>query len=542
MSIKQTTDWYKKAVIYQIYPRSFCDSNGDGIGDIQGIISKADYLEDLGINTIWISPFYKSPKIDGGYDIEDYCSVDEEYGTLEDFKALLKTYHSKGIRVITDLVINHTSDRHAWFKESRKSKNNPYRDFYIWRDKSYVDAHQGLGEFNQSQWEYTAETDSYYFHTFSKEQPELNWENPLLRSKIHEMIRFWMDLGVDGFRCDVIYLISKDPENPAGPNRPRLHEFLHELYEQCFSLKDCITIAELWGYSPEKMLPLIAKEREELTLAFQFDHLSRGRKNGRKYERGDFCPNDFIGDLAKWQNEINGKAWNTLVLENHDQPRSLSRFGSPQYPKESAKLLAAACFLMQGTAFIYQGQELGLANPIINSRSTINDIETIGYYHRYKTELSPDALYKRIQFGSRDNARVGMPWDNSPHFGFTSGKPWNDLPCNYESTNAAAEQNDSTSVLHFYRKLIHIKIHDERFSLGDFQLLYNVDSLFVYQRKYQNQNAFVIGNFSDSAVSLCLCDALADLKNCSNIILSNYADAALKPVLHLRPYETIVAE
>lgn len=536
--MEKEKDWYKKAVVYQIYPKSFCDSNGDGIGDFQGIISKLDYLAELGVNAVWLSPCYQSPNDDNGYDISDYRDVGKEYGTMEDFRTMLDGMHRLGIRLLMDFVVNHTSDEHAWFIESRKSKDNPYRDYYIWRDgKDGKEPNEWRANFGGSTWQYDETTNQYYLHLFSKKQPDLNWENSAVRKEIVDMANYWLDLGVDGFRCDAINCISKDLSVPAcGAIGPHLHEYLHELNRKAFAPHEAMTVGETWGLTPEQALDFIGADRQELTMTFQFDHICCGWENG-KFKKGKFDPAAFVDMLAKWQNGLNGKGWNALFNENHDLPRSVSRFGNETtHVKESAKMLATLVYCMQGTPYIYQGQELGLINPRFDDISEYRDIETINAYKEMKDEYTYSELLKMLNLGSRDNARVPMPWNESENEGFTSGTPWINAGNYPVFMTAERERNDKDSVFQYYKKLIALKKSEECLIYGDFKLITNENDVCVYERNYSGEKIVVLCLFGDNQRSI---ENTLGLQK-GNLLLSNYPDADIADKINLRPYEAMI--
>ena len=536
----ENRNWYENAFIYQIYPRSFADGNRDGIGDIPGIISKLDYLANLGVDGIWISPFFESPLDDCGYDISDYRKIAPEYGTLRDFDLLLSEAHDRGIKVLLDLVVNHVSVKHEWFQKAIENPGSKYHDYFFWRKKGEFtesDSPDGGGG-SDSVWMYVPETDEYYLHLAYPTQADLNWDNPEVREEIYDMINYWLDRGVDGFRCDIIYLISKEPTLTEFGVGPHLHEYLHEMNERCFKPHGAITVAEVWGQTPESTLEMIAKERGELTMSFYFDHLGLGRQG--RFGMRPFNPEEFVSILARWQDGINGKAQNTLVLENHDQSRVVSRFGDAGfYKKESAKMLAGITFLMQGTSFIYEGQELGLVNPTFTSLDQIKDVETLAYIEEQRKAGRADAdILSAVNFGTRDAGRVPMPWTDGEHFGFTEGTPWIDATLPYSETNAEAEEKDEDSVLNFYKKLIALKKSSPVLSYGTFKLLNNERGFFRYEREYGGKKMTVAGNFSDEGKET---DTLAKFKN-KKPVLSVYPE--FEPdedggVL-LRPYELLV--
>ena len=526
--------WHKEIIAYQIYPKSYCDTNGDGIGDIRGIIQKLDYLKELGINTVWLSPCYPSPGDDNGYDISDYRGIAPEYGTIEEFKEMLDGMHSRGIRLLMDLVVNHTSDEHEWFVKSRESRDNPYRDYYIWRDP--VDGHEPnewVAAFGGSAWEFDEKTGQYYLHLFSKKQPDLNWENPLVRQEIADMINYWLDMGVDGFRCDVINNISKDFTRPyAGGNGPRLHEFLHELHIRALEPHKAFTVGETWGLTPAQALDLTGEERGELTTTFQFEHLLLGRVNGDKFDPEPVDRRAFVDILAKWEVGLANDSYPVLVIENHDQPRALSRFGDPEnYPFESATMLAMLLYGMRGIPFIYQGQELGLHDPTFNSMDEYRDIETINAYNELKAsgKFSDEELIAKMQFGSRDCGRTPMPWTTGENGGFTSGTPWIKTQIDKGFTVEEQEKNEK-SVLNFYKRLLKLRKEIPALADGEFELLLNEDNLSVYTRKSDSETIYVVTNFSDTEIAL---PALVPAD--ATVLLNNYDSLSE----NLLPYQSV---
>lgn len=522
--------WHKEAIVYQIYPKSFNDTNGDGIGDIRGIIEKIPYLKALGINTVWLSPCFPSPNDDNGYDISDYRGIAPEYGTLDDFKEMLEKMHENGIRLLLDLVVNHTSDEHFWFTESKKSKDNKYRDYYIWRDP--VDGKEPNGwtsAFGGSAWEFDERSGQYYLHLFSKKQPDLNWENERVRQEIADMVNFWLDMGVDGFRCDVINSISKDFSSPyGGGNGPRLHEFLHELHVRAFGPHKALTVGETWGLTPQKVLELTGENRKELTVSFQFEHLLLGRINDDKFDPEPVDRKAFVDILAKWEEGLKDDGFPVLVMENHDQPRALSRFGDVEkYPFESATMLAMLLYGMRGIPFVFQGQELGLKNPIFNKIEEYRDIETINAYNELKTQnrFTEQELLDKMQFGSRDNARVPICWNSEDNGGFTSGKPWIKT-FYYEGCSVDEQESDCDSVLNFYRKLLQTRAKEPIITDGVFELLCNEDGLSVYSMSNGNGKIVVATNFSENEKTLSV-----DIPETAKVLISNYkeVDKILKP-------------
>ena len=526
--------WHKEAIVYQIYPKSFCDTNGDGIGDLRGIIGKLPYLQKLGVNALWLSPCYPSPGDDNGYDISDYRGIGPEYGSLDDFKELLDEAHARGIRILMDLVVNHTSDEHPWFEEARKSRGNPYRDYYIWRDP--VDGrtpNDWRAAFGGSAWEFDEQTGQYYLHLFSKKQPDLNWDNPAVRQEIADMINYWLDMGVDGFRCDVINNISKDFSSPyAGGIGPHLHEYLHELHVRALGPHKALTIGETWGLTPEQALALTGAARGELTTTFQFEHLLLGRVNGDKFDPEPVDRKAYVDILAKWENGLKDDGYPVLVMENHDQPRALSRFGDRgKYPFESATMLAAMLYGMRGIAVIYQGQELGLHDPTFRTMDEYRDIETIHAYNELKAtgKWTQEELLAKMQFGSRDCGRTPVPWTTGAHGGFTTGTPW--IKTQIDAGFTVQEQEaDAHSVLHFYREMLRIRKSEPCLRDGEFTLLENnVSGVSVYTRSCGKETVYVVCNFSgeDNPLPACVPDGV--------VLLANYGGKAGK----LRPFEAL---
>lgn len=551
--------WWKEAVVYQIYPRSFMDSNGDGVGDIKGITGRLDYLKELGIDVIWLSPVYQSPNDDNGYDISDYQAIMTEFGTMEDFDDMLREAHERGIKIMMDLVVNHTSDEHRWFVESRKSKDNSYRDYYIWRE--------GKGEkmppnnwgscFSGSAWQYDEATDMYYLHLFSKKQPDLNWDNEKVREEVFSMMDWWCRKGIDGFRMDVISMISKTKELPDGPvtpgnlygdfgpyciHGPNVHRYLKEMNEKVLSRYDLITVGETSGVTVEDAKRYAGESEHELNMVFQFEHMDIGN-NGTKWNRNPVSLVEFKKVMSKWQTELEGKAWNSLYLENHDQPRSVSRFGndSEEYRERSAKMLATCIHMMQGTPYVYQGEELGMTNYPFTDISQFRDIENINAYHEL-VEVSgtreSEELISCFQYKSRDNARTPMQWDDSPYAGFTEGKPWLAVNPNYKKINAKAEMENPNSVFHYYKKLIALRKKYDIIVYGSYELLLPEDeNLYVYTRSLEDEKLLVMCNFTkeNRAIEIPQEFTKADGK----VLISNYGrdNGEIK---NLKPYEALV--
>ncbi len=545
--------WYKEGVVYQIYPRSFKDSNNDGIGDIRGIIEKLDYLKDLGVDIVWLSPVYKSPNDDNGYDISDYKDIMDDFGTLDDWKEMIKGLHERGIKLIMDLVVNHTSDEHYWFQESKKSVHNPYRNYYIWRKgRGKKKPNNWSSFFTGSAWEYDKTTDEYYLHLFGKKQPDLNWDNPKVREEIKGIIRYWLDLGVDGFRCDVINVISKNARFPNG--RPRLgligseyyingvhvHEYLHEIYEDVLSHYDCFTVGETVFVSPKEALKYVDENNGELSMLFHFEHM--GVDNIYKWFIRPFKLKRLKKILSKWQYAINGKGWNTLYLENHDQPRIVSRWGDDKkYRVESAKMLATMMYFAQGTPFIYQGQEIGMTNPYFTDLSQYRDVETLNIYKlgRNKLHLSHKRMMKKFQYMSRDNARTPMQWNEEEHAGFSKSEPWIEVNKNYQEINVEKAISDENSIYHYYKKIISLRKQHEIIIYGDYKEHYKRHKdLYVYERNLNNEKLLVIASFTEKPVMFILPEKIKYDK--VTLLLSNYEADDDIDAFYTRPYEARV--
>ncbi|WP_044895036.1 glycoside hydrolase family 13 protein [Bacillus alveayuensis] len=508
--------WWKEAVVYQIYPRSFKDSNGDGIGDIQGIISKLDYLKDLGVDVIWLSPVYKSPNDDNGYDISDYRDIMDEFGTMADWEELLAEIHKRGMKLIMDLVVNHTSDEHPWFIESRKSKDNPYRDYYIWRPgKDGKEPNNWESCFSGSAWEYDETTGEYYLHLFSKKQPDLNWENPKLRKEVYDMMKFWLDKGIDGFRMDVINFISKVPGLPDAPNPegrkyvsgsqffmngPRIHEFLQEMNREVLSKYDVMTVGEMPGVTVEEAKLYTGEDRNEVNMVFQFEHVDLDSGPNGKWDLRPLKLKDLKESFTKWQKGLEGIGWNSLYLNNHDQPRMVSRFGNDQeYRVESAKMLATFLHMLQGTPYIYQGEEIGMTNVRFASIDDYKDIETLNMYREKVVENGedPQKVMEAIYAKGRDNARTPFQWDDSENAGFTTGTPWIKVNPNYKEINAKQAVEDSNSIYHYYRKLIQLRKQYPIVVYGSYDIILpEHEQIYAYTRTYENEKLLVILNFS----------------------------------------------
>lgn len=552
-------NWWKQSVIYQIYPRSFKDSNGDGIGDLNGITSKLDYLKELGVDVIWLSPVYKSPNDDNGYDISDYQNIMDEFGSMEDFDQLLETAHQKGLKIIMDLVVNHSSDEHAWFLESKSSKDNSKRDYYIWKP--------GVGGqeptnwesfFSGSVWQYDEPTGEYYLHLFSKKQPDLNWENPSLRQEVYNMMKWWLDKGIDGFRMDVINLISKDQHYPQGKekpgkkysdgskyymNGPRVHEFLQEMNKEVLSHYDIMTVGETPGVTPDDARLFTGEDRNELNMVFQFEHMDVGSGPEGKWSNLPWKLTELKKIMTRWQKGLESEGWNSLYWENHDQPRSVSRFGDDkEYRVESAKMLATCLHMMKGTPFIYQGQELGMTNVEFKSIEDYRDIESINAYNDYVGEYGkdPEEMLKAIHARSRDNARTPMQWNDSKEAGFTIGEPWISVNPNYKEVNAENALKDSNSIFYYYQKLIQLRKEKEIIVEGSYDLILDDhEEIYAYTRTLGNEQLLVISNFSKNVTKFVLPEEISFTHK--DLLIHNYPvqDESINE-FDLKPYEARV--
>ncbi len=547
--------WWKEAVIYQIYPRSFMDSNGDGIGDLKGITGRLDYLKYLGIDVIWLSPVYKSPNDDNGYDISDYQAIMDEFGTMEDFDELLAKAHEKGIKIVMDLVVNHTSDEHPWFMESRKSKDNEYRDYYIWRDgKGEKTPPNNWGScFGGSAWEYDETTDMYYLHLFSKKQPDLNWDNPEVRNQVFSMMTWWCEKGIDGFRMDVISMISKTREMPDGKinglygdygpycvHGPNVHSYLQEMNEKVLSKYDIMTVGETAGVTTELAKQYAGENTHELNMVFQFEHVEGDGKYG-KWTDERIPLTTLKKTLSRWQTELYDKAWNSLFWNNHDQPRAVSRFGDdrPQYRAVSSKMLATCLHMMQGSPYIYQGEELGMTNYPFESPADFRDIESINAYQEWceSGRVPHEIFWPCIIRKSRDNARTPMQWDDSPQAGFTTGTPWIPVNPNYSEINAKAETADPDSIFHYYKKLIALRKQNPVMVYGKYEpLLEESEDLFVYTRTLDDEKLLVVCNFTDKEVPFTIPGAFMG----APCLIANLENRYDKQNITLRPYEAFV--
>lgn len=551
--------WWKESVVYQIYPRSFCDSNGDGIGDLNGITGKLDYLKELGIDVIWLSPVYKSPNDDNGYDISDYQAIMDEFGTMEDFDRMLATAHEKGIKIMMDLVVNHTSDEHKWFIESRKSTDNPYRDYYIWRPaKEDGSLPNNWGScFSGPAWEYDKTTDMYFLHLFSKKQPDLNWDNPAVRQDVFDMMNWWLKKGVDGFRMDVISLISKEPGLPdkepgingyatcnVSANGPHVHEYLQEMRQKALNNADTITVGECSGVTLEEAKKYARSDEKELNMVFQFEHMDvdSDEKSG-KWTTRKMDLRDLKNILTRWQKGLQDIAWNSLYWENHDQPRSVSRFGndSDEYREISAKMLATCIHMMQGTPYVYQGEELGMTNCPFNTLDNFRDLESINAFHELTEQgkMTEEDMMAAIGYKGRDNARTPMQWDDSAYAGFSTANPWIMVNPNYTKINAKDQINREDSVFKYYQKLIKLRHESELIVYGTYDLILDDDKdIYAYIRTLGDEKLIVYCNFSENTREVELPEEFVNKK----VLISNYSDAKANQKITLRPYEAIVIQ
>lgn len=542
--------WWKEAVAYQIYPRSFMDSNGDGIGDIQGVISKLNYLQELGIDVIWICPIYSSPNDDNGYDISDYKGIMEDFGTMEDFDQLLAEVHQRGMKLIMDLVINHTSDEHPWFIESRSSKDNPYRDYYIWHPgKDGKEPNNWESIFSGPAWEYDEETQEYFMHVFSRRQPDLNWENPTVRKELYEMVNWWLDKGIDGFRVDAISHIKKvagfpDLPNPNNlkyvpsfeghMNREGIDLFLQELKRETFAKYDIMTVGEANGVKADQADSWVGEENGVFNMIFQFEHLDLWGKS----VTGGIDIHALKNTFNRWQTKLNGSGWNALFLENHDQPRSVSTWGNDEeYRDKSAKSLATMYFLMQGTPFIYQGQEIGMTNVQFDSIDDYNDVSIKNMYNIGIEEgKSHEELMAIIWKNGRDNSRTPMQWNTEPNSGFTTGQPWLKVNPNYKNINVEQAINNPDSIYYYYKNLIQFRKENPVLIYGDFELvLPEHDQIFAYKRTYEDETMLIMANLFDKEAEVEFPQELKERK--FELVMSNYED---ENKLILKPFEARV--
>jgi len=551
--------WWKKSTVYQIYPKSFYDTTGNGVGDIQGIIEKLDYLKELGVDVLWLTPIYESPQRDNGYDISDYYKIYEEYGTMEDFERLLHEAHKREMKIIMDIVVNHTSTEHEWFKQSMSSRENPYRNFYIWKDgQDGKEPTNWQSKFGGSAWALDEKTGQYYLHLFDITQADLNWENEQVRKAVYDMMKYWLDKGVDGFRLDVINLISKDQrflsdDGSVAPgdgrkfytDGPRIHEFLHEMNQEVFSQYEMMTVGEMSSTTIENCIKYTEPSRKELDMTFSFHHLKVDYPNGEKWAKADF---DFIQlkkILSDWQVEMNkGGGWNALFWCNHDQPRVVSRFGDDgEFHQESAKMLATAIHMMQGTPYIYQGEEFGMTNPNFDRIEDYRDVESLNMYEIMKQQGKPEAeIIEILKQKSRDNSRTPVQWDDSVNAGFTAGTPWINTAGNYPSINAKRALAEKDSIFYHYKKLIQLRKDYDIITDGRYELILpEHDDIFSYIRSTENEKLIVVNNFRKKSTVFTLPEQVDVEGYTSDILLSNYPDT--DPNFRrftLRPYESVV--
>lgn len=543
--------WWKEAIVYQIYPRSFCDSNGDGIGDLNGITSKLDYLKELGIDVIWLSPVYKSPNDDNGYDISDYEAIMTEFGTMDDFDRMLAEAHKRGIKIVMDLVVNHTSDEHPWFVESRSSKDNPKRDYYIWKEgKNGKEPNNWGSAFSGPAWKYDEKTDMYYLHLFSVKQPDLNWENQKVRKEVFDMMTRWCKKGIDGFRMDVISLISKPEGFPDAKvvglygdmnicaNGPKVHDYLKEMNQKVLSKFDIMTVGETAGVTLDEAKRYANSEGSELNMVFQFEHMNLDSGEKFKWSTKHIPLVPLKENLTKWQLGLDDVAWNSLYFCNHDQPRIVSRLGddSDEFRELSAKCIATCLHMMQGTPYVYQGEELGMTNTVFNSVDDFRDLESVNAYRELIESglYTKEDMFPKIAHKSRDNARTPMPWDTSENAGFTTGTPWLALNPNYNKINVADQLKREDSVFHYYQKLIKLRKEYEIIVYGKYELLLPDDEhIFAYVRTLGNQKLLVVCNFSKTEQKF-------DFSGYENakVLISNY-DGNISEKATLKPYSAI---
>lgn len=546
--------WWKEAVAYQVYPRSFNDSNNDGIGDLPGVIEKLDYLKDLGIDVIWLSPMYKSPNDDNGYDISDYKDIMDEFGTMHDFNQLLEGVHKRGMKLILDLVVNHTSDEHPWFIESKSSKDNPKRDWYIWKKPKSDGSEPNNWEsiFNGSTWEFDEQTQEYYFHLFSKKQPDLNWDNPAVRNEIFDMMNWWFEKGIDGFRVDAITHIKKSFESgdlsvPEGKtyapafdvdmNQPGIQTWLQEMKDKSLSQYNIMTVGEANGVNPDNAEDWVGEDKGKFNMIFQFEHLGLWNTGDVKFD-----VKSYKTILNRWQKKLENVGWNALFIENHDQPRRVSTWGDDKtYRYESATSHAIVYFLQQGTPFIYQGQEIGMTNYPFESIETFNDVAVVNEYNIVKAQNGDtSALLEKHKMENRDNSRTPMQWNQNKNAGFSDHQPWFPVNPNYQQINVAEQQDNPNSILHFYKAMIQLKKSDDVYTYGKFDLVdTNNEQVFAYTRTLDDKQVLIVGNLTDQITSLNMPDYMSNHSN--HILLHNYKDRAIN-MNALRPFEAFVLD
>ncbi|YCA44440.1 alpha,alpha-phosphotrehalase [Bacillus sp. JZ8] len=545
-------EWWRKAVVYQIYPKSFYDTEGTGVGDLKGVTKKLDYLKTLGVDVIWLTPIYESPQNDNGYDISDYYKIYEPYGTMEDFEDLLFQAHEKGLKIVMDIVVNHTSTAHKWFREARKGPSNPYRDFYIWKEgKEGGPPTNWKSKFGGSAWEYDEDSNQYYLHLYDVTQADLNWENEKVRQEVYKMMNFWFQKGVDGFRLDVINVISKDQrflDDDNGDGRkyytdgPRVHEYMNEMNRTVFSKYNVMTVGEMSSTAPEECVKYTNPERQELNMTFNFHHLKVDYKDGEKWSNAPFDFLQLKEILSHWQEYMDkGDGWNALFWCNHDQPRVVSRYGNDQeYHKESAKMLATVVHMMKGTPYIYQGEEIGMTNPYFSDIKQYRDVESLNMFKEKKEEgCSEEEILAILKQKSRDNSRTPMQWNGDEHGGFTTGTPWISLAPNYEHINVKEALEDEESIFYHYRKLIELRKTYNIITEGDYKLLLRKDErIFAYTRNTEEEQLVVLNNFYSEEQSFSLPESV--IEN-GELLLGNYNDApSLQRTITLRPYESVI--
>lgn len=558
MKMNNETEWWKKSVVYQVYPKSFRDSDGDGFGDLNGLTEKLPYLKKLGIDVIWLNPIYQSPQVDNGYDISDYRKIEPTLGTMEDFDRLLLEAHKTGIKIILDLVVNHTSDKHFWFEEAKKSKENPYHDYYIWKDE--VPNNWG-SSFGGSTWEYVETVDQYYLHLFAKGQPDLNWENPNVRREVYDILKFWLDKGIDGFRMDVITLISKNPAYPDGPviqnkeygsyyagcaSGPKVHEYLQEMNREVLSKYDIMTVGEAPHTSAEEAVPYTAADRGELNMVFHFDHMHLDYDENGKYAKTRVNLVDLKQVMTKWQEKMQEcGGWNSLYWSNHDQARAVTRFGNetPKYRVLSAKMLGTVLHMMQGTPYIFEGEELGMTNAFFDKIEDYRDIEALDIFKDFteRKGFSEADTLELLRLKSRDNARTPMQWDDSEKAGFTEGTPWISVNPNHREINAKACLEDENSVFYYYQKLIKLRHEMPIITDGVYELLdADNEQVYTYLRRGKNETLVVLANFTEKTIMYRLGDEWKEKEG--RLLLSNYETAPeiFSGEITLEPYGAYV--
>lgn len=551
-------NWWKSAIVYQVYPRSFKDSNGDGIGDLRGIIEKLDYIRDLGIDVIWLNPVYKSPNADNGYDISDYYDIMDEFGTMEDFDELLDNVHKKSMKLIMDLVVNHTSDEHPWFIESRKSRDNPYRDYYFWRDGNDGKApNNWISAFSGSTWTFDESTGQYYFHIYAEKQPDLNWDNKNVRNEIHRMMNWWLDKGIDGFRMDVINCISKYPDFPDDTlpldeqrrtgsryylNGPKIHTFIQEMNRETFSKYDVMTVGEGVQITSDIAGLYVNEGRDELDMVFYFDHMDMHRTPGDRLLSRPWKLSTLKKILYDWHNALKEKGWNSIYFGNHDQPRMVSRFGDDgEYRVESAKMLATLLLTWPATPYIFQGEEIGMTNVAFDTIDDYRDIETLNYYKEKSAQgLDINEIMSRIHVSGRDNSRTPMQWDDSENADFTEGSPWIGVNSNYKTINVKNALEDRNSIYYFYKELILLRKQNDTFIYGECELLYPEDeAVFSYVRTLENDKYLVVLNFFKNTVDFIIPNDIYSSR--AELLMCNYeAGNPLTRIIRLRPYEALL--